>query len=926
MSTRDTFRDLVVDNRFPGYAFEYAGFAGREFVAIQAFATHYDLDAEITPLFSPELSNPLFLHLACKTLKDEGHVSLDIPLSGFAALLENHLKHCDNLVRKRLLYSNPRNLVRVAMLRLTEVLTQNPLQDRTWEACTFALETLVGREVSPEALLNELGHEGLVILSAGEGDDEWLVRLGYQRYGDVLRATSIIESVKHQSGVNIPALAAKLGNLSSDEGGVLEAIAAVLPEKAGIEVTLSELGLDPELAHRLFINALAWRSRNSITHNVDNHIHRALSMPDLWQQVYEVFFRLSLVPGHRLNAANWLGPFQRRLSMTNRDAFFSVAAFKSFDANGAVWSLINAGLHADIKRWPIESRRLATFMLSWLTSCADRRVRDLSAKALARVIATQPDLGRELVVEFEECDDDYILEGITLAIYSACLLERSQKKKFVPTLEALLMSPVFDTPNVLVRDSVRLLGGVIQDADLPEDLKRRLDVYPSSVPAPNTWPKLIDAKKLLDLEKLPLNMELWGSNLGPDFWRYQVETKIREFNLQGAGINHENIACWIMVETLRLGYPGYKKCALHTDLEISYEFGPGRSHKGYAERLGKKYYWLLLHRLIGILSDNVTPQDPYSDRVPGPEHLWSVNLRKADLTDVRDINSTLEYPDDLLEGSSYVFPDTYGNIKPWIRTDDFTRHEQCIVRISTADDEWVALSLFADDDDRPAYDSWREPYLRVLLSYKSIFIDESVPDFGSGCPCKDAFNSSGTGCYQAYLAEYPDGLVFHQLSEQESFYKGPEGMEFSEVRLSRGNEWEYDYSYTTVERQESLCVPCRDLVKILTLQWDKQRGWTDSTGALVAFEVNEKHRNGLFILRSSLNKYLKITGRKLVYRRFANRLFFGQNQTGGSQIDLFTWLLYRPNGKPIVLKQDSRPFNCGNGPMSSYGDRIFPFR
>jgi len=60
VSTRDTYRNLVVDKRFPGFAFEHVGFAGQEFEALQAFAAFYDLDSEITPLFAPELSNPLF--------------------------------------------------------------------------------------------------------------------------------------------------------------------------------------------------------------------------------------------------------------------------------------------------------------------------------------------------------------------------------------------------------------------------------------------------------------------------------------------------------------------------------------------------------------------------------------------------------------------------------------------------------------------------------------------------------------------------------------------------------------------------------------------------------------------------------------------------------------------------------------------------
>ena len=78
----------------------------------------------------------------------------------------------------------------------------------------------------------------------------------------------------------------------------------------------------------------------------------------------------------------------------------------------------------------------------------------------------------------------------------------------------------------------------------------------------------------------------------------------------------------------------------------------------------------------------------------------------------------------------------------------------------------------------------------------------------------------------------------------------------------------------------------------------------------MAFESRAKRRSGLFIRRSSLNKYLSATGQKLVYRRFANRGLYKGTGSDGSQIDLLTWLLYQATGAPAVQKQDTRPFNC----------------
>jgi hypothetical protein len=858
ISTRDTYRDLVVDARFPGYAFEHSGFAGHEFDALEAFAAHYGLDAEITPLFSPELGNPLFLHLACKTLRNEGRASLDVSLPGFAALLDGHLDHCDGLVRSRLAYSNPKNLVRAAMLRLSEVLTYNAPKVRTWETCTSELKGVVGTEISAESLLKELEHEGLVILSAGESDT-WFVRLGYQRYGDILRASSVVEGSIGPNGLDTWALASKLAGLTADDEGVLEALAAVLPEKTGFEITEKSFGVEPKLAHRLLIRALVWRSRDSITYDIEDHIYEALRTPGLWREVYDTFFCMSLVPQHRLNALNWLSPFLQNSQLVDRDAYLSVAAFKSFDAKGAMWSLINAALRANVHRWPAESRELAVVALAWLSSAADRRVRDLSAKGMTRLLACQPDLGKALTIEFQGCDDDYILESISLSIYSACLLERHRKNEFIPALGGLL-SPTFDSPNVLVRDSVRLLGRLIGRDMLDAVTLKRLDAFPSMAPTCSCWPTLKDAKPLLDLDHLPLNMKVWGSGMLPDFWRYQVESKIRDFDLTSAGITHENVACWLMTEVLRLGYPGSNQCALNTDRAISGEFGNGRGRKGYADRLGKKYYWILLHRLLGLLADNVQPKTSYSGWKAGPAHLWSVDVRKADLTDVRDITPPLDYPDEVIQGPKYDFPDRSDDIKQWVRTDDLPTHGDCIIRTSTTGTEWVALSLSERDSDSPPGErSWSEAHLGVDVYYTSLFVDGKIPPFGSDSYGRDAFESQGASCYRGYLAEYPDGPVFEQMADEGYFYRGPKGMEFSEVGLLRGSEWEYDFSHTTPERQKSLDAPCQDFVMRLGLVWDRQRGWVNINGELIAFESSARRRSGLFVRRNALNSYLAVS-------------------------------------------------------------------
>lgn len=150
----------------------------------------------------------------------------------------------------------------------------------------------------------------------------------------------------------------------------------------------------------------------------------------------------------------------------------------------------------------------------------------------------------------------------------------------------------------------------------------------------------------------------------------------------------------------------------------------------------------------------------------------------------------------------------------------------------------MALSLSARDSDEPPGErSWTDSHLGVEIYYASLFVTGKWPAFGPRSQGRDAFESQGAHWYLGYLAEYPDNPVFEQAASEGDFYRGPKGKDFAEVGLLRGGEWEYDYSYTTPDRPESIHLPCQALVKRLGLAWDSQRGWVNGNGRLVAFET-----------------------------------------------------------------------------------------
>ena len=334
-------------------------------------------------------------------------------------------------------------------------------------------------------------------------------------------------------------------------------------------------------------------------------------------------------------------------------------------------------------------------------------------------------------------------------------------------------------------------------------------------------------------------------------------------------------------------------------------FGSGRARASYAERLGKKYYWISLHRLLGVLSDHILPCASYQDTVPGPDHYWSVDVRKRDLTDMRDVISERTYPDSILRRREYAFPSHESDVKTWVKTDDFATHETRLSRTDANGVVWIALQRNEAANDLGEDDAWTTPYLSFDVFYTSVLGDEEI--FGTrSYDLIDRALSDNASCYRSFLGEYPDGAAFNQFVEEGSTYTHCDGLARTMVTLGRGGEWEYEFTSET--DQSSLDVPCQDLVKELGLIWDQQRGWLDEAGSLIAFTSGPYRNNALFIRKTALDSFLEEAGKSLLYRRFANRGFIDQLGDAGSQIDLRTYLKYTPQDGFVVMHEESKLF------------------
>ena len=897
VSTRDTYRDLVVDSRFPGFAFRHPGFEGREFEALQAFANHYGLLSEITPLFTQEASNPLFLHLACRTMKEMGATSLDLTLDGFSGLFEKFLEQVNVRVKERLRVVAPGHLVRRALIALSGAIKADGSVG--WSDASAQLVSLLHGESTAPALLEELRKEGLVILSSTASGDH-VVRFGYQRYGDVLRCLRLIEAATNAGFLDQPALVASMANA---DDGLLEMMAAVLPERAGVELPFLGLQLADDELGRHFLKGFQWRRGSSVSPATELLFRQQLLTPD-WQQVFDTALRLSLVPNHPLNA-RWFHELMLIQSSPLREGYLWLALRDSYASGGVVKSIVDTARRADLKFWTTDIFELACKVLITMCTSPDRRVRDLAGKGLTRLLIARPELAAALVETAADFDDEFVLESAATATYCACLLVPTERRKaFLDALDVLLSNAAYDTPNAAIRNSVLLLGSAI--SPLPGDLARALKKYPSKDKLPAAWPTEAEAHKLLEVKGVVQNMDFDSKGLLPDFWRYQVEPELRNFDLKKAGLKEVDLARWLMCEVLRLGYPGRDEVAANYDRWLVHKVGFGRSHPAYAERIGKKLAWIALDRLVGMLSDNLDPK-PDWDGKPRPKRLLELALRvrKADLSDMRDLVERPSYPEAIFTAARYPFPTDDDH--QWVDRDDLTSHDNALIRTDADGVQWFALWLSIDDDDQhPASDSSSTPYRCITFDYWTTFHPTPFNWKARRNAVHSALSSSGHSCYRAFVAEYPRERAYEHCLFAGDAYESEGKALHSYASLLRGREWEYDYSWE--DESKTLRVPAGRLVKELGLVWDQHSGWNDQDGRLAAFHMDVEDNEGLLIRKDLLDRFLRASGMVLCARRFVRRFKASLGTRNFPQRDSDAYLCYSPNEGLQMLEEESERF------------------
>jgi hypothetical protein len=653
--------------------FEHTGFEGVEFEAVSEYATFYGLEPPTAPPIHGEFDNPLYLRLVCEALRANNRLSLDQADLGLGALTKMVLDNANTVISDRIDASPSDRVVHRAMHALAGAIADQDGGPLSRSEAQAAL-TPIWSDVSAEkSLLDGLIAQGLIeedVLPDGSAYGADIISVTFERIGHHLIVSGALAGVTNADGIRAQ-LTTRLGHLigldTTIDVGLLEATSVVVAERFGLELTEfeAEIGNADALAAAV-IAGTGWRSAASITAATGDIIIRALSRAATVEASLTMLFRLAARPGHHLNA-DFLHEFLNGLSMGARDQFLPGWLHITHGTSGAVDRLVRWGCEKSLDQVGEETTRLWVTALLWATGATDRRVREPATIAAARLLSRYPGQAAGLLERFSTVNDEWVVERALEVAYSALLLN-GDETDWAAAAEvvwtAFFSVPADLTPNEAVRDAARCILEAANDrTTLPAGVTAAQFRPPYSSSWPLQWPTEADIDRY-DNADYP---KLVHSTTVDDFYRYQLEHELTH----RPGIDVPAAARWVVAEVIRLGYRTEGHAQF--DRYVLGKYGPGRGKPKWIERIGKKYQWIALNRLIGHVSDHApkTPNswDPPDAAVPGPATNVS---RQVDPTVIE-----FEPPSD--------------TPRPWVPAYDWAATSD------TTDAEWVA-----DDRDLPS--------------------------------------------------------------------------------------------------------------------------------------------------------------------------------------------------------------------------------
>ena len=503
---------------------EHHGFRGSERRAAEKYLSKQGISIPNFPILSPEFSNPLFLKTFCRALRLGNYNSFPKGLDGITKLFDFYIKSVSKVINRKKKFLDNEAVVQKALDSFADHLYPDKLHGTPISNARDIINKHDTKKNHGEDLFNLLIDEGVLSLDLApclENKEEKteLVRFTYERFSDHFFATRLVEKYSKNGGIE-NLFSEFIGPLISrnkiyESGGIIQALGIIIPEKFEVEfMDFIDKSNDFYIYFfkYTFIDALIWRSHNSFTVRTLELLNSIKPSFYIDKRI-EILLTFSTEPTHPWNA-DFLDKLLKDKNMADRDFFWSInialedqeeeeSEEREDQEKSTLRIIIDWALSTDLKNTDPERLRLTAKILTWMTTTSNRKIRDRSSKSLAKVFSANPDLIINMINNFKDIDDIYLLERLYAASYGA--ITHIDDKEKITAVSEHVFKTVFRnkelSPNLLLRDYAR---GILEYAKYKNALPKNIEVDSFRPPYKSNWP--LEYPKGQELKKLHNNI------------------------------------------------------------------------------------------------------------------------------------------------------------------------------------------------------------------------------------------------------------------------------------------------------------------------------------------------------------------------------------------------------------------------------------
>lgn len=593
-----TYRDdEEFDLSIPCSIIELRGFENNTQEAIQKYFAHYqiaDTDGNIQKRYFAEFSEPLFLTMFCIVASHDLRYMMDD--FTYSDLLHQYIKYRNDMVSKGVDEDSHRNVTKNALMKFANYsLYYNQCSDISRQKARHYADQICRNRTWSNNLLNWILKENLMLSTGQQGER---LMFGYQKMGDYLMA----DIFAHNKMTD----AAKVDFIL--EKGTHREYASY---RRFIIALLSEWELTSQLLERKIATKMHHLILASLRHHGKND-----QVIFEWMQtnnIYSVRILHDFLKDITIDVFMSAHQKLKSIDIAHRDKVWSTMVNQEYSHR------LDAQRFADFiaiipREDTDEGWSKVVILLCWMCTSPHPYVRGAVMRKLVEIFCNKTQMALFALNEFFDCNDPYVVQVITCAIYGYLLRKRdaTEATKIADLILHFFYQDHKAPEDILVRQWTMLTLAL---ADELNGINTHFSAIRPPFVSKNPYDLVVDKAEEISKDYFGLSNGSWKmyeTLFGfSDFRRYIIGTNSRANSDVFLKKEGTHVKALLLADII-LMVANIAKHDFHWNDDLGKlddnVYSEGR-YNNLTERFGKKYLWLALYKADTLLSDHFKVAD-----------------------------------------------------------------------------------------------------------------------------------------------------------------------------------------------------------------------------------------------------------------------------------------------------------------------------